>query len=174
MASQYIVMLLFMGIPIILTIINIYNATSTKPLVRFLIDTLIFTLGPILTITLYLFTCYVPYSTGNYQSVSILYQPIFNHIFVLVPAVLSFIAYILMRARQKPMPRPLTMACIGTISIGICICVVWIFQIVFYLFPHQPLGPFLMLFLGIFPLNFIVSSISLFKIELPKLRQYAA
>lgn len=157
----YLFLIIFLGVPIALTLINIINLFKEKPLKPNLVDGLIMTLGPILTVFLfYLMSAkdynqpleigsdfsnwHTPLASWNLPTIGVL-------------LLLGLLSYIVLRKYQLNLPPLWIVLCMSWMMIS---CLLYIFWFI-HLSPHifHPT----VFYLTIFPFNFIVSTVTLWK-----------
>lgn len=159
-------LLLFCGVPILLTIFNVYNLFAKKAFKPNIIDSLIFTLGIIYTWMLYALVSPV-FSSSIITPVDSFYNNhiIFDTPLLMILAAVAFIGYALMRISKIKLQRPLESICIGAMVMGIIVSLVWSAHIVSWVSadPYAAPGS---LFLCLFPFNYIVSSAALLRAKL--------
>lgn len=148
----------------ILTIVNIYNLFAKKQFIPKVADSLIFSLGPICTVFLY-----YAWNPQNWQDPIILgdgfpfHEPITNYPTVLVLSVLAIIGYCILRIKKTSLPPLVIVLCTAAMYIGCALSVFWVIQLYPNLREAYAILPVEGLLMCLFPLNFIISTISLIR-----------
>lgn len=156
------------GVPVALTGLNIYNIFAKKKWKPDLVDTLVFTLGPICTLILYL-----AWKPLGWQEVIHLggdefpfHEPISNYPAILILAGIVILGYALLRIKRFSLPPLAIVLCIACMYIGCALSVVWIAQLSPNLGRanlYLPMEGYLMC---LFPFNFVISTISLIRMTI--------
>ncbi len=150
--------------PIFFTSVNIYNLFSKKKFIQNVTDTMIFTLGPILTLFVYE-SFWNPLSwqesfTNNWLILPF-HEPVSNHLSILVIALIAVFGYALLRIKKTSLPPLVIVLCMSAMYIGCALSIVWILQLLPHIAEANVLFPFEGFLMCLFPLNFIISTIAL-------------
>lgn len=169
MGSVIIVILILLMLisPIIITIFNVINLLKHKPVKENLIDTLTFILG--ITLTIILFLMWDPFEYTKpivldgmtfqlHTPIAVKYMPT-----VFALAIIAVFGYFILRLRRNRLSPIISIICISAIYIGIALSAIFIIQLIKNVFSDKGLFPFDILFMSLFPLNYILCSIRLIK-----------
>ncbi len=153
-------LLAIIGPPILLTIVNSRNLFAKKPYLPVTTDILIFLLGPLLTWLL--FAIWNSLFSNEMQNLVIFPQPLFNYPVFIILAFIAIAGYALLRIKRTSLSPPAIIICIGSLFIGCSLSIIWIIQIINSNFIDL-LDVSVSISLCLFPLNYIISTISLIR-----------
>lgn len=168
---------LFIGIPILLTIINLYNFLVKKKKLRKITEFLTLTLGPIFTVILY-----YNWNALDWKESLIdggfglkFHAPISPHYILTIVSlsIISIVGYCILRIKKTALPPLIIVFCISAIYIGYGLSIVWLIQLlpnINEVSIYIPLEGYLIF---LFPLNYIILSISIIKNILKDISDYS-
>ncbi len=155
--------LLFAVFPVFLTVMNIRNLFAKNKLFSRAMEIITFVLGPTLMFILYrmLWNPLPWYESTTDGWLGILYhEPVSNWTSLLVLFAIAVIGFLMLRVSKGELPPLLTVLSMAAMYMGSAFCLLFILQIL----PHIATANSIFLFEGflmvLFPLNFIVFSIS--------------
>lgn len=153
-----------LGIPIILTILNFYNLFTKKKFKENIVDGLIMTLGPILSV----FLLSIEIGPDYYEALEInsnieWHTPIASwHMpTIIIVSLLGIIGYMVLRKIKFKLPPLIIVMCISCMYIGSILGIGWITQLSEHFFDRGNDKLYLIIYLCIFPINYIICCISL-------------
>lgn len=148
--------------PFILTVINFINLVSEKKIAEDKIDVIIFIAGIFLTVILYCFLGFEDYDKQLYRDIGAsinkpLHAPIasFEMPTVTIIAWIAITAYVILRVRKWNLSPIAIVICLSGMLIGCCLSMVWIIQL------GKNIRNIEVLYLSLFPINYILCSIRL-------------
>ena len=161
----YVFFLTLISIPLILTVLNIVNLFKEKPFKPDLVDGIIMTLGPILTVSLFSLLSTKDYNRAieRGSDISNWHTPLASwHLpTIVVLILLGLLSYIIIRKYQLKLPPLWIVLCMSCMMISCLIYVLWFIQLSPHIFDHG--SNVEVIYLYIFPLNYIVCSFAIWK-----------
>ncbi|MDQ2087272.1 hypothetical protein RBH29_12640 [Herbivorax sp. ANBcel31] len=161
------ILFLIFVIPFVITILNIINLIKKTPIKENVIDFITFFLGLPLTIILFnlleLKEYHEPLYTRTFEfqfhtPISSEYMKI-----ILLVGFISILGYWILRIHKKNMSPVKSILSISTIYLGIGLSILFIIQLSKNIFTSGYMFPFEILFLSLFPLNYILCSVRLIR-----------
>lgn len=167
-------------LPMVLTALNIIHLFLHDAQTKMAdsIDSMLFTIGPIMTWILYAIwdapyweeALYLPLSGGILETD--FHEPFSREYFAMfiVFSVVGWGGFMLLRFVKK-LPPLFAVLCLSGVYIGCIFCIFWIVQIMPYGFDHAVIFPIEGLCMCLFPFNYLISSTRLIKILIMRERQ---
>lgn len=162
------ILMLVYGAPPVITILNIINLFKKNPIKEKLIDLLTFLLGIILSVILFYFWAPFDYTKpivlggmGYFQ----LHSPIAYEYMptILILAIIAVLGYIILRITKNRLSPIISILCVSAIFIGIALSAVFFIQLSNNIITGKGLVPFDVLYLALFPFNYVLCSVRLIK-----------
>jgi hypothetical protein len=150
-------------IPLFLTAVNIYNLFAKKQRISNTVDIMIFILGPLYMLVLYILWDPLSWQESTHAGWLGLpfHEPTTNYPTLLTLAAVAIAGYTVLRITRKPLPPLLSVLCMSAMYMGSILSILYIFQLT----PHITVACSFLFFEGFlvcfFPLNFIISTIKL-------------
>lgn len=163
----FLIMLQFYLTPIVITVFNIINLLKKKPLVEGIIDSLTFILGIILSLLLFIVWDAPEYTepivldgTGIEFHTPVSYEHMAT---VVLLAVIALLGYFYLRTKKNMLSPIISVICISAMYIGIVLSTVFIIQLSNNIMSYKGSTYFDILYMTLFPLNYILCSVRLIK-----------
>lgn len=154
--------------PVILTIFNIINLIIKRPIKEKLIDSGTFILGIILMVILFSFLAPKDYNQpiilggidfSLHTPIASWHMPTVKTLFVI-----AILGYLILRIKKNKIPPIIIICCISAIYIGVIIGTIFVIQLWDNMFADTSGGvPFGVIYLTLFPINYILCSIRLLR-----------
>jgi hypothetical protein len=162
-----IILILSYTVPLVITTFNIVNLFQKNPILEKLIDCLTFILG--ISLSLILFKSWNP--SEYYKAIVLgktsfqLHSPIaFEHMStILILATIAIIGYLVLRILKNRLSPIIAIISISAIYIGIALSAVFSIQLFNNIFSGKGEVPNDILYMTLFPLNYVLCSIRLIK-----------
>lgn len=155
-----------LGLPLILTGLNLVNLLCKRQFKPNTVDGLIMILGPILTVILFMIWGPKNYDQALIEQIGLKWHtPLaLGHLpTIIVLEILGLVGYIVLRKFRLKLPPLLIVMCISCMMLGSLIGVIWMIQISPHLFEVGSMIRFETLFFCVFPFNYIICCIAIIK-----------
>lgn len=164
---EIVIYILIAAIPAFLTISNVLNLFLKKRFIPDIIDMALFIVGPLFTVLLYFLWSPSPWQESliNWSDAPNFpfHEPITNYLTVLVLFVVAILGYAVLRVKRAALPPLIIVVCMAAMYMGCALSVAWILQLSPNILRAYDTLPIEGLLMCLFPLNFIISTISVMR-----------
>ncbi len=155
--------LMFIVLPFLLTILNVYNMIAKKKKLKVFTDWATVLIGSFYTFLLFSLLDTVDWDQALYIGVGSKYHTPISSAHILTPAIFTFVSligYLLLRYKKYTLPPLVIVLCISSMYIGCITGIMWILQLSPNTFGEHP---FYIIMFFLYPFNYIILTISLIR-----------